>query len=142
MSGCGWLTPFHLGVARELQDGGFVTASTSCAGTSGGALGAMAMMSGIKIEDALEAMIEFGNKPHLHSDIETNMREVMQRLLDGPDGKGGPLAIKQCNGRLIVVVTRLWPDTSMKPILISEFQSVPFLIDVVGASCFIPIWSS
>ena len=140
LSGCGWLTPFHLGVAKELQASGFVSADTTVAGTSGGALGAMAMVSGIKVEDTLEALIDFGNRPHLHKNIEANMRMVMLDLLSSTDK--GEAALKHCNGRLIVCVTRLWPETSIKPIQIQHYPSLPFLVDVVGASCFIPFWSA
>ena len=140
MSGCGWLTPFHLGVAKELQALGFVSEGTTVSGTSGGALGAMAMVSGIKIEDTLEALIDFGNRPHLHTNIEANMRNIMLHLLSGTDK--GAAALKHCDGRLIVCVTRLWPETSIKPLQIRHYPTLSFLVDVVGASCFIPFWSA
>ena len=143
MSGCGWLTPFHLGVVKELIESGCVTQDTVAAGTSGGALGAMTMVSGIRPEDALEALIDFGKKPELQSDIEKNMAKIMRSLLSEVDKRGeAGSALRNCNGRLFVCVTRLWPETSIKPILISEYKSIDFLIDIVGASCFIPGWSA
>ena len=143
MSGCGWLTPFHLGVVKELLSSNYVTKETVAAGTSGGALGAMTMVSGIRPEDALEALIDFGKKPELQSDIEKNMAKIMRLLLAEVDKRGeAGSALRNCNGRLVVCVTRLWPETSIKPILISEYKDVDFLIDIVGASCFIPGWSA
>lgn len=144
MSGCGWLTPFHIGVAKELQANGIVTTDRRdvfAAGTSGGALGALVMVSGVRPEDALEALIEFGEKKHLHNDIEANMRHVMRPLLQGSDGLG-TTALQHVNGRLVVCVTRLWPQTSVRPVLVKEFRDLPYLINVVGASCFIPLWSA
>lgn len=144
MSGCGWLTPFHMGVAKELQASGIVTTDRRdvfAAGTSGGALGALVMVSGVRPEDALEALIDFGEKPHLHNDIEANMRHVIRPLLEGSDGLGTE-ALRHINGRLVVCVTRLWPQTSVRPVLVKEFRDLPYLIDMVGASCFIPFWSA
>lgn len=141
LSGCGWLTPFHFGVGKELKDAGYVNQNTIAAGTSGGALGALAIVSGLSPDDALEAMIEFGKMPQLHNNIELNMRGVLTNLLSGEDGKG-TATLAQCNGRLIIVVTRLWPKTSIKPILVSKYDNLPFLVDIVGASCFIPLWSA
>ena len=141
MSGCGWLTPFHLGVVKELQTRGLVDEQTTCAGTSGGALGALTMVSGICPDDALEAMIKFGSKPELHGDIEANMRVLIHNLLTA-NGKENAKVLQNCNNRLIIVVTRVWPEPTLKPLLIKNFESLPFLIDVVGASCFIPFWSA
>lgn len=39
MSGCGWLWPFYLGVIKTMKKKGYLTDSSICAGTSGGALG-------------------------------------------------------------------------------------------------------
>lgn len=47
-----------------------------------------------------------------------------------------------CNGRLHTIVTRVWPNPSLDPVIISKYDSVDHLLDSVAASCFIPLYSA
>jgi predicted acylesterase/phospholipase RssA len=64
-SGCGWLGCFHLGVAHHLKSVGALTSETKLAGTSGGALVAVAVGCGLEPRVLLEELKLIGN----HCDI-------------------------------------------------------------------------
>ena len=50
--------------------------------------------------------------------------------------------VSRCNGRLFITVTQMWPNPSLKPVILSHFDSKEHLVDAVAASCFIPLWSA
>jgi hypothetical protein len=62
----------------------------------------------------------------------------MKRLLSAllPDD-----VFSRCNGRLHLTVTKLWPKPKMGATLMSQFHSKDHLLEVVAASCFIPLYS-
>jgi predicted acylesterase/phospholipase RssA len=47
MSGCGWLTPFHIGVVQAFKDHGLFDERTKVAGSSGGSLAGLIACSGL-----------------------------------------------------------------------------------------------
>ena len=47
MSGCGWLTPFHIGVVQAFKDHGLFYERTKVAGSSGGSLAGLIACSGL-----------------------------------------------------------------------------------------------
>jgi hypothetical protein len=135
MSGCGWLIPFYLGVAESMQVHGYLTDKSICAGTSGGALGALIACSGIHPRVGLEAIMSLSLNENFKSNIDVGLKKILPPLMP-PDILG------RCNGRLHVVVTKLWPNPKSAPTIISRFESKEFLTDVVAASCFIPLYSA
>jgi hypothetical protein len=134
-SGCGWLTPFHLGAINQLEALGVINEKTLLAGTSGGAIAALIGCSGIDPKVAMDRLIDLSKDNEFLSDIDAGLRSPrMWDLL--------PLDIVQrCNNRLHVTATRVWPDPGTNVTIFSEFTSPEDLISCVAASCFIPLWS-
>ena len=132
MSGCGWLWPYYLGVIKTMKTHGYLTNKSTCAGTSGGSLGALVACADIEPELALEFIIKLSKSSHFFKDIDAGMKSELLPLLPSD-------ALEKCNNRLDIVVTRLWPNPSFtKPLVTSSFQSKEELVDHIAASCFIP----
>ena len=111
---------------------GYLTNESICAGTSGGSLGALVACADIEPEVALEFIIKLSKSQQFFNDIDAGTKSELLPLLPHD-------TLKKCNGRLDVVVTRLWPNPSLtKPLITSTFQSKEELVDHVAASCFIP----
>ena len=68
-------------------------------------------------------------------DIDSGLKRNIKSLLPVD-------AHRQCEDRLFVVTTKVWPNPTLKPHIISKFISVDALVDAVAASCFIPLYSS
>lgn len=135
LSGCGWLIPFHLGVVSSLRDHGYLLPSSSIAGTSGGAICALIGAADVDPQEALEVLINLSQNYKFKNDINGGLKSVIRDLLP-------PDAVVRCNNRLFVTVTRAWPSPITRPTIISTFESTDDLLDVVTASCFIPLYSS
>jgi hypothetical protein len=133
LSGCGWLTPFYFGVMEHLRKDGFLTDRSICAGTSGGSLGALLAVAGIDSKEALAMAISQAQSETFASNINGGLKDNLKLLLPSD-------VLERCNGRLIVVISRVWPNPA--PLLISKFDSIDYLLDVVCASCFIPLYST
>lgn len=134
MSGCGWLTPFYLGCIDRLMTEGYLTETSIVAGTSGGSLGALVAVSGLHPHDVLDSIIDMSLNPSFKADIDQGLKEILSKILPYD-------IVTRCNERLHVVTTRIWPYPSLKPNIVSKFSSKEHLIDVIGASCYIPLWS-
>ena len=135
-SGCGWLTPFHLGVLDELHSRGLINDSTIFAGSSGGAIAALVGCSGIHPKEALAKLIELSKNKDFWADIDAGLRN-RSVLLDLPDD-----IVDRCNGRLHVTATKVWPKPSTKVTIFSEYDSTDDILSCVAASCFIPFYCS
>ena len=134
-SGCGWLTPFYLGVIDKMQQAGYLTEKSLVAGTSGGSLGALVAVSGIRPQAGLDLIIEMSIDKKFKTNIDLGLKTFMPQLL--PDN-----IVERSNGRLHVCVTKLWPNPTGSPHIISNFKSKEMLVETVAASCFIPLYSS
>jgi hypothetical protein len=134
MSGCGWLTPFYLGCIDRLITEQYLTEKSLVAGTSGGSLGALVAVSGVHPHDVLESMIEMSLNSSFKADIDQGLKDTLFKILPND-------IVQRSNDRLHVVTTRIWPSPSLKPNIVSKFISKEHLIDVIGASCYIPLWS-
>jgi len=123
---------------QQLKADGYMTSKSIVAGTSGGALGALVACSGLRCEDALEAMIEQSTSSQTKQNIDLGLRQGLLQLFSHGDEKA---ILDSCNGKLHVVVCKVYP-LHTSPLIVSHFEDVPNLLDVVCASCFIPLWSS
>lgn len=137
MSGCGWLSSFYLGVIDVMKEGKYMTDTSILAGTSGGSLGSLIACSNIPSSDALQLMIDISTDKKFQSNIDVGLRKKLHEILPSD-------VLDRCNGRLHIVTTKVWPLTNnqLVPQITSRFQSREHLIDVVSASCFIPLWST
>lgn len=135
LSGCGWLIPYHLGAISALRDHGCLPYSSKIAGTSGGAICALIGAADVDPKLALDVLINLSQNYKFKTNIDQGLKTVIKDLL--PDD-----AVSRCNNRLFVTVTRAWPSPITKPTIISTFESNDDLLEVVTASCFIPLYSS
>jgi hypothetical protein len=135
-SGCGWLTPFHLGVLDELIRRGRVNNRTIFAGSSGGAIAALVGCSGVDPRLALEKSMELSTNKNFWDDIDAGLRDkaLMVALPDD--------IVERCNSRLHVTGTRVWPKPSSKATVFSTFDSLDDILSCVATSCFIPFYCS
>lgn len=134
MSCSGWLLPFHLGVIERLRASGHVTDSSVFAGSSGGSLAALLACSGMPTEEALTAIVAHAGNMHFKADIDGNMKRFLNELL--PDDIAA-----RCADRLHIAVTKLWPKPTLGTTVVSQFEDKEHLVQVVAASCFIPLYS-
>lgn len=143
-SGCGWLIPFYFGAIHVLREHKLLNKHSVVAGTSGGALGSLVAAADIDPMHALEVIVETGKAREKSSmftrDIDVLLRSRLMALLKdtGPDTM---LARLNEDRNLNIVVTRIWPNPSHKPFILNQFHTLGDLVNVVAASCFIPIWS-
>lgn len=135
-SGCGWLTPFHLGVLDELIRRNRVNDDTIFAGSSGGSIAALVGCSGVHPRLALEKSIELSNNKEFWRDIDAGLRDK-SLMVDFPSD-----IVKRCNGRLHITATRVWPKPSSRVTVFSTFDSLDDILSCVAASCFIPMYGA
>lgn len=118
-----------------MKEEGFLTPNSIIGGTSGGSLAAAIACTDISPEVALDYLIEMSQskafRNNLHDEIKTSLRKFL------PEN-----SLEKCNGRLHVCVTKLWPKPRREVTIINQFDSVDKLLDVIAASCFIPLYSA
>ena len=137
MSGCGWLAPFYLGVIKSLKSKNYLTKNSIYGGTSGGSLGALIGCADIDTDLAAKIFIAMSEDKKFHKNIDHGIKMHLRTII--PED-----VLSKVNDRLFIVTTKVWPDINniKKPIITSHFKDIDHLIDVVSASCFIPIWSN
>ena len=135
-SGCGWLTPFHLGVLDALIQRNMVNSETVFAGSSGGAIAALVGCSGVHPTLALQKLIDLSKNKEFWQDIDAGLRNE-DFMVDFPDD-----IVDRCNGRLYVTATRVWPKPSAEVTMFSNYDSLNDILSCVAASCFIPFYCS
>lgn len=109
--------------------------SILASGTSGGALAALVAVNNINCDDALQFVIETANDRKFRRDLNSELKLLLHKIVPAE-------AVSNCNGRLYICVTKVWPNPKPYPTIISKFQSFDNLVNVVAASCFIPIYSN
>lgn len=135
MSGCGWLTPFYFGMIEKMKEAGYMTERSIIAGTSGGSLGALVAVSGIEPRIGLKLMTEISIDKTFRNNIDLGLKTFLLSIL--PDD-----IVKRSNGKLHVCVSKMWPNPTGSPDIISNFKSKVDVVDTVAASCFIPFYST
>lgn len=132
--GCGWLTPFHMGVVKKFKEERIITNQTILSGTSSGALASLVAISDIPCDDAFKQVLKMSTDKEFRKNINGGIKKILRNIL--PDD-----ILTRCNGRLYVCVTKVWPDPKRSPQVLHRFDSIDHLIDVIAASCFIPVYS-
>ena len=76
-------------------------------------------------------------------DIDIRLRSQLRTVLQEacPEDEESLLARLNIKKNLNIIVTRVWPNPSRDPLTVNQFLSLVDLVDVVAASCFIPLWS-
>ena len=137
-SGCGFLLPFHLGVAKVLKQSCFVPQASKYAGASGGAIVATALACDMPIEHTLGVIHEVADECHRHGTgwkLESVLSQALKTHV--PD-----TAVKDIHrhGNLSIAATWVWPQPGVE--YISRFESKDDLIQTILTSCFIPGYST
>ena len=132
MSGCGWLTPFYFGVISKMREEGYLTKNSLVAGTSGGSLGALVAVCDVEPLTALKIISDMARDRSFKKNIDLGLKEVLPSLLNEH-------SLQKCNANLNVCVTKLWPNPKGSPHIINKYQNHEEIVDVVAASCFIPL---
>jgi hypothetical protein len=135
LAGCGWLTPFYFGMIEKMIEAGYMSESSVIAGTSGGSLGALVAVSGMQPRVGLKLMTEMSLDKTFRNNIDVGLKTFLLSVL--PDD-----IVKRSNGKLHVCVSKMWPNPTGSPDIISNFTSKKDVVDTVAASCFIPLYSA
>uniref|UniRef100_A0AAV1VJ44 PNPLA domain-containing protein n=1 Tax=Peronospora matthiolae TaxID=2874970 RepID=A0AAV1VJ44_9STRA len=105
-SGCGFLIPYHLGVAQELQDAGYIQSRSRFAGASGGAIAALALAANVSMDDIHEetkAMARLCRSHGTFWKLEDRLRTVFH-------AKFGDLPVESLtHSRLTIATKKMWP---------------------------------
>ncbi|KAG6973117.1 hypothetical protein JG688_00003665 [Phytophthora aleatoria] len=131
-SGCGFLIPYHLGVAQGLQDAGCIQDSSKFAGASGGAIAALSLAANASMRDIHEETKAMARLCHSHGTIwklEERLRAIFHT-------KFGDLPVETLAQRLTIATEKMWPARVM--VLTDDFHSTDDLCDALIASCYIP----
>lgn len=135
MSGCGWLIPFYIGAIKAMKDRGVMNSDSTFGGTSSGSLGSLIACCDVKPEDAMKSILELSTNSVFNSDKNKGLKEVLHELVDEK-------AITACQNRLFITMTKVWPNPDGVVTIVSKFDTKQHLLDVVAASCFIPLYSA
>ena len=76
-SGCGWLTPFHLGVCNKLKEYDLLKNMEIIAGTSGGSLAALIACTTQDFEGQKEASKKFAKDFDFLCNIDKGLKQQM-----------------------------------------------------------------
>lgn len=138
--GCGFLGIYHVGVASCFHEYAPQLSMHKIAGSSAGALVAVAHICGnlqlaYATTDILQVAIDARARSlgpfHPSFDINATVRDALERGL--PDD-----VHLRASGKLHVSLTRVYDGEN---VIISQFDSKEDLIQVLLCSCFIPFWS-
>jgi hypothetical protein len=131
-SGCGFLIPYHLGVAQGLQDAGYIQPSSKFAGASGGAIAALSLAANASMRDILEETKAMARLCHSHGTVwklEERLRAIFHT-------KFGDVPVETLAQRLTIASEKMWPARAL--VLTDDFPSSDDLCDALIASCYIP----
>ncbi|KAJ1410576.1 acyl transferase/acyl hydrolase/lysophospholipase [Ochromonadaceae sp. CCMP2298] len=133
MSGSGWLMPFYLGVSKALKSRGLMGDTAIYGGTSGGSIGALIACADYPPDDALELIVSLSQDQLLWKDMHAGLKQHLRPMVTEE-------LLQKCQQRLHITTTQVWPSPQLH--VTSTFSSAEHLLDVVAASCFIPLYSA
>ena len=135
-SGCGWLTPFHLGVLEGLRQNNLLDNFEYFAGTSGGSLAALIACTTRDFNGNMQITKRLSRDMKFFTNIDSGLRSQIGEQIGSDD-----VAVA-CSDKLQVVISRVWPLAQRKCLIVSKFSTVADVVDAVSASCFIPLYSA
>lgn len=135
-SGCGWITPFHLGVIKSLRDAGYLTNKSVVAGSSGGSIAATIAATDACTSKAMELILKLSKDKEFNRNKDLGIRRVILEFLPSSE------SFKGCNNILHITVTQVSPAFVRHPIVVSDYHSNEDLAAAVSSSCYIPLWSN
>jgi hypothetical protein len=135
MSGCGWLIPFYFGVISAMKARGVMNSESIYSGTSAGSLASLVAACDLNCTEAMQLLASLPADEVFLSDKNSGLRRTLVQMLP-------PDTVERCQGRLHVTLTKVWPNPMRSATVISHFKSKEHIVDVVAASCFIPLYSA
>jgi len=129
-AGCGFLGIYHVGASACLKTYAPQLLENKIFGASAGAMTAVALISGIPLEEMASHVIKLANNYKLLG-MNVSLKEGWVKLL--PDD----IAAK-ASGRLFISMTKVPIGPN---VLVSEYHSKSDLIDALLASSFVPMFS-
>ncbi|KAH7643327.1 patatin-like phospholipase domain-containing protein 2 isoform x1 [Dermatophagoides farinae] len=136
-SGCGFLGPYHLGVASCLLKNKLISPDTKFLGASAGSLVAACLACDIPPDEIIGDFIYLAVHVILEK-LDKSSLNINRLLYDRLKLKLPNDAHIRANGRLYISVTRI---SDLKNVIINQFKSKKELIKALQCSCFIPLWS-
>ncbi|EDQ91546.1 uncharacterized protein MONBRDRAFT_23560 [Monosiga brevicollis MX1] len=133
-SGCGWMLPYHIGVAHGLVAAGRIRQFTRFAGASGGSLIGAYLACAIDPETVLEAHL-YQSEICRQEGTWWKLRRLLEHMMDETLPHNAHI---KCSGRLSVAMTRLWPRPRLRPVFVSHFPERQDLINALLSSCMVP----
>jgi len=129
-AGCGFLGIYHVGVSACLKTYAPQLLENKIIGASAGAMTAVALISGIPLEDMAKHVIKLANSNNFLN-MHHSLKEGWLKLL--PDD-----IAEKASGRLFISMTKVPIGPN---VLVSQFRSKSDLIDALLASSFVPMFS-
>jgi len=129
-AGCGFLGIYHVGASACLKTYAPQLLENKLFGASAGAMTAVALISGIPLEEMARHVISLANNYKVLS-LNVSLKESMVNLL--PDD-----IASKASGRLFISMTKVPVGPN---VLVSQFHSKSDLIDALLASSFVPVFS-
>ncbi|CAM9990708.1 unnamed protein product, partial [Discosporangium mesarthrocarpum] len=134
----GLLFPYHLGVAKALQEERYLREDVPIAGSSAGALACAVIGCGMEVEEAARGAAEIcadcregGTRYRLN-------RGVVERTLDRMLPEDAHVRLNTREAPVTVAITHLWPLPGGN--FVDDFSSRADLIEVLLGSCCVPFW--
>ena len=131
----GFLFPYYVGVAYELQRLGHLTASTPLGGSSAGAIVSASVACGLSEADVRQCLSRFLGAARAGAPLNLALREQLGRILpdDAPQ--------KAREHGLTLAYLEVWPRPLTRH-LVTSWASKQDLIDVIVASSNWPLFTS
>ena len=136
-SGCGFLLPYHLGVANVLQNQSLLDKQTSnLAGASGGAIMAAGLATNISIQDMFTQVKDMAAYCRKHGTVwklEKYLRDILNESLPSN-------SVQLMGNRVTIATTQIYPKPEI--CFYNSFLSKEDVVEAIVASCFIPSYIS
>ena len=136
-SGCGFLLPYHLGVANYLQNTFLLDKKTSkLAGASGGAIASVGLAANISVEDMftqVKDMAEYCRQHGTAWKLENYLRDALDQVLPSN-------VVELLDNRVSIATTQVYPKQEI--CIYSSFSNKKDVIEAIVVSCFIPSYLS
>ena len=136
-SGCGFLLPYHLGVANYLHNTSLLDNQTSkLAGASGGAIAAAGLAANISVLTMFTQVKDMAAYCRQHGTawkLEKYLRDALDQVLPSN-------AVELLANRVTIATTQIYPKPEI--CFYNSFSTRQDVIEAIVASCFIPSYIS
>ncbi|CAM9779845.1 unnamed protein product [Choristocarpus tenellus] len=136
----GLLFPYHLGVAKALEENNFLAAEVPIAGSSAGALVCAVLGCNMSLDEAARGASEICADCR-EGGTQYRLRDVVEGCLERMLPEDAHDLINTRKGKVSLAMTNLWP-LPIGGVFVDKFNSREDLIEVLLGSCCVPFWFS